>query len=160
VQMALLFGSTWTVNALVFAAVLATLLAATLLVVRYRPMQLSGFLAALAASLLANALMPLGVFLGAARGGRRAGSCRLLFAAPPRFGGVVFGAPCARASAPAAALAANVAGAMAGGFAENASLLVGFRRLALLALAFYAVAAYSARSASTGSTAVARRAGT
>jgi SAM-dependent methyltransferase len=139
VDMALLFGSTWTVNAVVFGVVLLTILASSLVVWAAPPLRLGPVYAALLLSLLLNALVPLRVFLG---GGslRVAGACALVFA-PVFFAGLVFGTRFARVRDPELALGANVAGALVGGFAENVSMLVGFRALALVALAVYALSA-------------------
>src|SRR6185436_10962713 len=64
VDMALLFGSTWTVNAVVFGVVLLTILASSLLVWVAPPRRLGPVYAALLATLLLNAAVPLRVFLG------------------------------------------------------------------------------------------------
>ena len=65
-------------------------------------------------------------------------SCILAFA-PVAFAGVIFAASFERSAAPDRMIAANVAGALLGGLAENASLLLGFRWLLLVAGAFYLV---------------------
>jgi hypothetical protein len=148
VNMALLFGSTWTVNAVVFGAVLLTILAASLFVWKVRPVRLVPYYAGLLASLALNAAVPLHVFLGG-QALRTATACLFVFA-PVLFAGIVFGAAFARVRDPEQALGANIAGALLGGFAENLSLLIGFRQLALLALAVYALSALRWRQAAPG----------
>jgi SAM-dependent methyltransferase len=143
VNMALLFGSTWTVNAVVFGAVLVTVLASSVFVRVMRPRRLGPFYGALLAALALNAFVPLDVFLGG-RAYQVAAACALVFA-PVLFASVVFGSAYARVRDPERALGANVAGALVGGFAENLSMLVGFRYLALLALAVYALSALRLR---------------
>ena len=66
-------------------------------------------------------------------------AARGLMFAPILFAGVIFPTTFARTSRPDLFFAANVAGAMVGGLAENASLLLGFRYLLLVALGFYAL---------------------
>jgi hypothetical protein len=59
--------------------------------------------------------------------------------APIAFAGVIFAVSFARTEQPDRAFGFNVAGAMAGGLAENASMLVGFQYLILIAAGFYAL---------------------
>jgi hypothetical protein len=68
-----------------------------------------------------------------------AGSCLLVFA-PIGFAAVIFAVSFARSTAPDHAFGANIAGALLGGLAEYASMLLGFQYLILLALGFYVVA--------------------
>jgi SAM-dependent methyltransferase len=140
VHMALLFGSTWMVNSLVFFAVLAMILAANLFVLRYRPRGLWPYYAGLAAMLALNVLVPMDFFLGMSRPLQVVGSC-LLISLPILFAGVIFAVSFGRTAEPERALGANIAGAMLGGLAENASMLLGFQYLLLAALAFYALSA-------------------
>lgn len=138
VAMALLFGSTWNVNTVVLFCVLAATLAATLLVLRLRPRGTLPLYAALAAALLLNAAVPLSAFFGVSGG--TAAACLLAFA-PIIFSSAVFSIILSRSVQPDRDFAFNLAGAMCGGLAENAAMLVGYRGLALVALAFYAGAA-------------------
>ena len=68
VHMALLFGSTWVVAAVVFLAVLVMILAANLFVLRFRPQRLSLSYAGLLGALILNLLIPLDSLLGLPRG--------------------------------------------------------------------------------------------
>jgi hypothetical protein len=63
VHMALLFGSTWTVNSVVFFAILVMILIANLYVLAIRPNKLWPYYALLAVGLLVNALVPMDWFL-------------------------------------------------------------------------------------------------
>ncbi|MCI0353877.1 MAG: fused MFS/spermidine synthase, partial [Acidobacteria bacterium] len=114
VQMALLFGSTWMVNSVVFFAVLVMILLANLYVLRIRPARLWPYYLALLASLALNCLVPLSMFLGMERTLQVAGSCALVFT-PIFFAGIVFAASFGRVLAPDQAFGANIAGAMLGG---------------------------------------------
>jgi hypothetical protein len=139
VNMALLFGGTWMVNTVVFFAVLVMILLANLFVLRFRPRNLTPYYTGLLLTLALNAAVPLDFFLGMDRWAQIGGSCLLVFA-PIAFAAVIFAVSFARASHPDLAFGANIAGAMLGGLAEYASMLLGFQHLMLVALAFYALA--------------------
>jgi hypothetical protein len=59
------------------------------------------------------------------------------------FAGVIFAVSFTRTARPDRAFGFNVAGAMAGGLAENMSMLVGFQYLVLIAAAFYALSTFT-----------------
>lgn len=124
---ALWFGGTWVVNSFVFAGVLAALWGANALAGALKPKSLTPWYAGLFLSLAGSWL--------AAPGSAAAAALSFL---PLLFAGVVFSTSYARSKDPAADFGVNVAGAMAGGLLENASMLVGFRGLALLAAGLYA----------------------
>jgi len=63
VHMALLFGSTWIVNSVVFFAILVMILLANLFVLALRPKNLIPYYALLVVALLVNALVPMDYFL-------------------------------------------------------------------------------------------------
>ncbi|MBY0524314.1 MAG: hypothetical protein K2R98_12990 [Gemmataceae bacterium] len=140
VNMALLLGSTWMVNSLVFAAVLAMILLANLWVILRRPEHLGVYYAGLFAALALNALLPLDVLLGLERTWQLL-AAGVLLAAPILFAGVIFAVSFARCEYPDRAFGANIAGAMLGGIAENLSMLIGFQYLVLVAVGFYALSA-------------------
>ena len=149
VQMALLFGSTWMVNSIVFCAVLTMALAANLYVLVVRPVSLTPYYAGLAVSLAASAVIPIDAFLGLSRDVQIAASCTLAFA-PVLFAGVVFGTSFAHAPDADRAFGANTAGAMAGGLSEYTSMLLGFQYVVVVAMAFYACSAISVRARRPG----------
>jgi len=60
---------------------------------------------------------------------------------PIAFAGVIFAATFGRSSQPDRVFGANVAGALAGGLAENASVVLGFHYLLCVAVGFYLLAA-------------------
>lgn len=147
VHMALLFGSTWMVNTVVFFSVLVMILAANLFVLRVRPRRLWPYYAVLLATLALNSLVPLDFFLGMERTVQVVGSCLMVFA-PILFAGVVFAVSFGQSREPDLDFGANVAGAILGGFAENSSMLLGFQYLMLVAIVFYAMSALLHRSPS------------
>ncbi|OWK35676.1 hypothetical protein FRUB_08239 [Fimbriiglobus ruber] len=136
VHMALLFGGTWVVNTVVFFAILMTALLGNLFVAWVRPERLWWAYIGLIAALAANLLVPLDAFLGLDRTVQVIAACSLVFA-PVVFAGVIFPVSFKRAAAPDRAFGTNAAGALLGGIAENASMLVGFQYLLVVAVAFY-----------------------
>ena len=146
VTMALLFGSTWVVNSVVFLAVLMMILLANLWTLRSRPGRLWPYYAGLFIALALNAIVPLDFFLGMNRSIQVLGSCLLVFA-PILFAGVIFAASFRRTSEPDRAFGVNIAGAMLGGLAEYSSMLLGFQYVVLVAILFYALSAIGLRRA-------------
>lgn len=146
VTMALLFGSTWVVNSVVFLAVLGMILLANLWALRVRPSRLWPYYASLFITLALNAIVPLDFFLGMNRTVQLLGSCLLVFA-PILFAGVIFASSFKRTTEPDRAFGVNIAGAMMGGLAEYCSMLLGFQYLLLVAILFYALSAIGLRRA-------------
>jgi hypothetical protein len=140
VHMALLFGSTWMVNSIVFFAVLMVILAANVFVLLVQPQRLTAWYIALSLGLLLNAVVPLDSFLGLPRPIQIGGACLLVFA-PILCAGVIFAVSFARVPQPDRSFGFNVCGAMLGGLAEYSSMLLGFQYLVLVALGFYLLSA-------------------
>src|SRR5262249_47505513 len=140
IHMALLFGSTWMVNSVVFFAVLVMILLANLFVLKFKPENLWPYYLGLLATLALNCLVPLDFFLGWPRTVQVVASCLLVFA-PILFAGVIFAVSFRRTTEPDQAFGANIADAVLGGLAENTSMLLGFQYLVLVALAFYTLSA-------------------
>jgi hypothetical protein len=144
VHMALLFGSTWMVNSVVFFAILVMILLANLFVLKYRPENLRFYYAGLLAALILNVVIPLDLFLGINRTLQALVSSLLVFT-PIFFAGVIFAVSFSRSKEPDRDFGANTAGAMLGGLAENLSMLFGFQHLVLVAVVFYILSAISTR---------------
>jgi len=137
VHMALVFGSTWTVNAAVFAGLLVVILIANVFVIRRTPRRLAPFYIGLLLTLGLNAAIPLNTFLGLGSALSAVSACALVVS-PVFFAGVIFGVVLGQQKERAEeALAFNTAGAVLGGIAETSSLLIGFQYLVLLAAVFY-----------------------
>jgi spermidine synthase len=136
VYMALLFGSTWMVNTVVFFAMLVMILLANLFVLKLQPQRLWPYYLGLLVSLVLNALISLDFFLGMNRVLQVGGSCSLVFA-PILFAAVIFAVWFRQSREPNQDFGINVMGAMIGGLAEYTSMLWGFRYVVLVALAFY-----------------------
>jgi spermidine synthase len=144
VTMALLFGSTWVVNSVVFLAVLLMILFANLWTLKFKPARLWPYYAGLLLTLGLNALVPLDFFLGMNRTIQVMGSCLLVFA-PILFAAVIFAASFKRTTQADRAFGINIAGAMVGGLAEYTSMLLGFQYVVLVAILFYALSAVGLR---------------
>jgi SAM-dependent methyltransferase len=128
VQFALLFGTTWFVNSLVFAGVLLSVLAAVEVVRRVRlPRQGILFLFLLGALVVAWSIPP-SALLSLAPVPRFAAATGLAFA-PVFLANLIFAQRFKDVGASTVAFGANLLGAMVGGTLEYASLVVGYRAL-------------------------------
>lgn len=136
VQLALLFGSTWFVNSLVFFTVLLLGLLANLLVIKWPPGRLTLYYAGLFAILVAGVLVPLHVFLSGGVLWRYVVPCALALG-PMFFAGVIFARSFRDTADPDQAFGSNIAGSVVGGLSESFSMLTGFRYLLVLAMLFY-----------------------
>lgn len=137
VQMALLFGATWVVNSVVFAAILTMVLLSNLTVQAFRPKRLWPFYVALAVVLLVNLCIPLSSFLTLGAGTlRTVVACAIVFV-PVYFAGIVFSTAFRDSTQPDVDFGSNIAGIILGGLSEYFSLIVGFKYLLLIALAYY-----------------------
>ena len=145
VQLALLFGSTWIVNSLVFFTALVLILLANLFVLRAPPARLLWHYIGLFALLAAAILTPLDLFLGGGMLWRYAVPC-VLALGPMFFAGVIFARTFRDAADPDMAFGSNIAGSVVGGLCESFSMLLGFRYLLLLAVAFYVLSAITKAS--------------
>ncbi len=136
VQMGLLFGGTWMVNTVVFAAILVMSLAGNLFAGRVNPRGLQPYYIGLAISLGIGLAIPPGTFLGLTPTVQILSVCALVFA-PIAFAGVIFATSFKRTTQPDRMFGANVAGALIGGLAENTSVILGFQLLLCVAAGFY-----------------------
>jgi SAM-dependent methyltransferase len=136
VHMALLFGSTWAVNSVVFGAILVMILCANLYVLKAKPENLLPYYALLVGALLVNALVPMSAFLSLPALARTLASCAVVFL-PVFFAGVIFAAAFSKSRQPDVDFGSNVAGIILGGLSEQLSLVTGFNYLILVALGYY-----------------------
>jgi hypothetical protein len=143
VQLALLFGSTWIVNSLVFFTALILILLANLFVLKAPPTRLFWHYAGLIALLTLAIVTPFDMFLSGGIFTRYVVPCTLALG-PMFFAGVIFARSFRDAADPDMAFASNIAGSVVGGLSETFSMLLGFRYLLLLAIAFYLLSAMTA----------------
>ena len=138
VQFALLFGTTWLVNAFVFGGILLVVLLAIEVArrVRIRPAIL--YVAVFASLAVAWAIPP-DRLLSLEFGPRLAAAVALAFA-PIFCANLLFAERFKETSATTVAFGANLLGAMVGGLLEYTSLILGYRSLLILAAGLYACA--------------------
>ncbi len=139
VQFALLFGTTWFVNAAVFAGILLCVLAAVETARRVRlpaPPLLYG---ALAVGLVVAWAVPQEALLQLAPPLRFVAAVALAFA-PVFVANLVFAQRFAQAASSTVAFGANLLGAMVGGVLEYLALVAGYRFLLLVVALLYGLA--------------------
>ena len=137
-EFALLIGSTWQTNALVFSVILSIILLANLWVHRGRGGAPRMWFAVIGASLLAHYFWPVSAW-------PEIGNLELVAAGfylgIPIFGAaIVFARWFSSSAVGSVALGINLLGAVVGGALEYSSLLIGIRALALVALVLYGLA--------------------
>ena len=144
-RLALYFGTTWQVNGIVIAAILSALLLANFVIERQqnegqqsawpRSWTLIGILVGIACAYF----VPFHRIPGSAA---LVGSvAAIIFAIPVFFAGLLFASEFRSTESPAAALGANMLGAVVGGLLENLSLIVGMKALLIVAALLYCLAA-------------------
>jgi len=151
-RLALYFGTTWQVNGIVIAAILAALLIANYVIEKQRaPWPRSWTLVGILLGIAFAYLVPFSHIPGpAAWVGTIAA---IVFAIPVFFAGLLFASEFRVTDSPAAALAANMLGAVVGGLLENLSLITGMKALLLVAAVLYTLAGVGFRGlARTSST--------
>jgi hypothetical protein len=138
VTFSLLFGTTWSVNALVFFAILLSVLVAIGVSARFRPRPAFLYLGLFGAIALAW-LLPAEQLLVDPPALRYAVAAGLAFA-PIFFANLVFAHSFRDTAAADMAFASNLLGAMVGGALEYVALLTGYRTLLLIVAGLYVLA--------------------
>jgi spermidine synthase len=143
VQFALLFGTTWLVNALVFSGVLVSILVAVLVSKRVTLQRLWPVAAVLAGFLVIGYLVPQSSLL------QLPSALRLVIASLIAFvpifaANVLFAQKFRGREDGTTAFAANLIGAMVGGTLEYLALIVGFRNLLIVVALLYLGAFWAA----------------
>ena len=144
VHMALLFGSTWVVNSVVFFAILSMILLSNLYVLAARPTRLWPSYLVLLASLLINLLVPMDTYLALPGMSKIVVSCLVVYL-PVFFAGVIFGTLFRSSVQPDVDFGSNVGGIILGGLTEYLSLIFGFNALIGIAIGYYALSALFVR---------------
>jgi SAM-dependent methyltransferase len=139
VQFALLFGTTWFVNALVFAGVLLSVLLAIEVSQRVRWRRPVWLYAGLAGALVVAWVVPGHALLALPVVPRFALAAAIAFA-PIFIANLIFAHRFRDVGSSTAAFGANLLGAIAGGLLEYSALLFGYRSLLLGVSALYALA--------------------
>jgi Spermine/spermidine synthase domain len=144
VQFALLFGTTWFVNALVFGGILVTVLVAIEVSRRVRFRDPRFLYAALGVAVAVAWLVPPDRLLQLSPGPRFAAGTVLAFA-PVFIANLIFAERFKNVGSSVVAFGANLLGAMVGGVLEYCALLFGYRALLLVVGGLYALAFVSGR---------------
>jgi hypothetical protein len=139
VQFALLFGTTWFVNALVFAGILVAVLAAVTVAQHVRLVNLSWLYGLLMGALALAWLVPPEALLRLSLLPRLLAATVLAFL-PIFVANLVFAQRFRAVSSSNVAFAANLLGAMIGGVLEYSSLALGYRALLPVIAALYLAA--------------------
>jgi hypothetical protein len=136
---ALLFGTTWVVNAIVFGGVLVAVLLAVETTRRFRTPALPIVYAGIAVSLLVAYAVPNSALLALPLVPRIVAAVALAFT-PIYLANVAFAKRFATTDDSRAAFAVNILGAMVGGCLEYLALLTGYRNLLILTALLYLAA--------------------
>jgi hypothetical protein len=144
VRLALLFGSTWIVNAVVFSSVLLTIFIANLLVLKNHAPSLRLAWKILLCGLIVNYLLPLHYLL-AFNFIERVLICAALIGIPVFSAAICFSRLFEKEKHTGYALGVNLIGAMSGGFIEYFSMLFGLRAIWLIVIGVYFLAWFSSR---------------
>jgi SAM-dependent methyltransferase len=139
VQFALLFGTTWLVNALVFAGILVSVLLAVEVARRYRPARPLRLYVLLAGCLAVAYAVPPEALINLNWLPRFLIASALAFA-PVFVANLVFAERFRTVAEPQVAFGANLLGALVGGVIEYWSLVVGYRALLIVAGVIYGLA--------------------
>ncbi len=139
VQFALLFGTTWFVNAIVFAGVLASVYLAVELARRVRLPRPGWLYLGLLSAVVVAFAVPTNALLTLPTLPRALAAIALAFA-PVFLANLVFAQRFAAVSSSTVAFGANLLGAMVGGLIEYAALAVGYRALLILVALAYGLA--------------------
>ena len=148
VQFALLFGTTWFVNALVFAGILLTVLMAIEVERRVRIGRRTQLFALLFGALAVAYLVPADSLLALAFVPRFLAATALAFA-PVFLANLIFAERFRDTEDSTTAFGANLLGAMVGGTLEYLSLITGYRALLVLAGVLYLLSYILGRGALT-----------
>jgi hypothetical protein len=135
-RFALLFGTTWVVNAMVFGGILLAVLAAVEVTRRWPTPSIAVLYGLLVAALAASWLVPSSALLSLPTASRLAVAAVIAFL--PVFAvNIVFAKRLAEAGDGTIAFGANLLGGVLGGCLEYASLITGYNALLLVAAAIY-----------------------
>jgi len=135
-ELALLFGTTWIVNALAITGVLLMALTANIIVLLRSKMNLNTSYVFLFLSLALSYFFPLDVLIGT-HPLFRAITSLLLLSLPIFFAGIIFSESLRRAGETGKPLASNLSGSVAGGVLEYGSLMWGIKSLYVIAAIVY-----------------------
>lgn len=144
VQFALLFGTTWLVNSLVFAGVMLSVLLAVVISKKVVVRRLAIPYALLGLAIVIGWIVPQSALLPLSTPVRLIVACALAFA-PIFLANIIFAQRFRETTDSTNAFAANLIGAMVGGVLEYSSLIIGYRNLLVVAFLLYSAAVVAGR---------------
>jgi len=147
VTFALLFGTTWMVNALVFFAILSSVQLAVLISARFRLRAFAPLYVSLFLLLAVNYLLPTATLLQIDSSAARYVAASVLAFAPIFVANIIFSRSFRDTDHADSAFASNLLGIMTGGLVEYVALATGYQSLLIAVALFYAVALLMARRA-------------
>ncbi len=137
-ELSLNFGSTWVVTGVVLTAIMLMAFCANVIVSKIKITQPTVPYMLLLGTLLAGYFVALGGGFQATFEGKLASIA--ILTVPIAFSGIVFSTLIVRAKSIQSAMAANLIGAMLGGFLEYGAMYLGYGALYLVAVALYGAA--------------------
>lgn len=140
VTFALLFGSTWMVNSLVFFAILSSVLLAILFNARFKIRRVWPLYGLLLMMLVLNFVLPQKSLLGINSPGLRYTLASLLAFLPIFLANIIFSRSFRDTEMADISFGSNLLGSMVGGVCEYIALVSGYQSLLLAVILFYAVA--------------------
>ncbi len=135
-KLALIYGSTWFVNSVVFIAVLAMIFMANIYIIKRPIGSVYPAFFCLIASLIVNYLIGVDFYLGKGWFWENIISNIVIFC-PIAFAALIFARSFSKSTRPAFDLSSNLLGIILGGLAEYASLKFGYNALLILAAILY-----------------------
>jgi hypothetical protein len=140
VTFALLFGTTWIVNALVFFAILLSVLGGVAISARFTIRRLWLAYGALFGILLLNYWLPADALLAIGSETARYVAASVLAFSPIPIANIIFAQAFRQSEKADQAFGANLLGILVGGMCEYGALVIGYPALLLVAAGFYALA--------------------
>jgi hypothetical protein len=140
IALSLLYGSTWYVNAVVFAGILILVLLGNLTVQAVGKLRLGLCFASLIASVCLAYVTPVSALLAIDVPALRAIAAVVVFLGPVYFAACIFASLIKEEKNFYQAYGSNILGAVVGGVCEYFSLALGFKMLLAIVLAFYVAA--------------------
>lgn len=139
VSYALLFGTTWHVNSLVFIGILLSVYLAIEVTRRIKQFNIFALYGLLTLSLLIASIVPISTLLSFAPFARFVIATGITFT-PIFIANLIFAGRFDAAEVSTDALGANLIGAVLGGFLEYSALVIGYQHFALIILMIYSIA--------------------
>ena len=137
VSLSLLYGSTWYVNVVVFTGILVLVLLGNLTSHLVTKPRINLYIALITASIALAFFVPISALLSIESGVLRTVSAVFVFLGPVYFAALIFATLIKSEKNLYQAYGSNVLGAVVGGVCEYLSLVMGFKFLLAITLAFY-----------------------